>query len=170
MEFRHIAETDSLNEVAHDPNDAVWLKQVYGFDVGDPPIQHVGSIHYRPGRVIMYPSTVQHRITEFTLKDPSKPGAAKFLAMFLVDPNIRIISTANVPPQRLDWTFTEKDFGNLSDSLDKLSLEFQDRKGNLPLSMSEARQLHDEFLSELNEFTKYQHIAFESNVISIGTS
>lgn len=170
MEFRHIAETESLEEVAHDPNDGVWLKQIYGFDVGDAPIQQVGSIEYHPGRVVMYPSTVQHRITGFKLKDPSKRGVAKFMAMFLVDPNIRIISTANVPPQRLDWTFTEKDFGELSDSLDKLSIEFQDRKGNLPLSMSEAKQLHDEILSELNEFTRYQHIAFESNVISIGTS
>lgn len=168
MQFRHIAETESLDEVVHDPNDSVWLKQVFGFDDGDPPIQHSGNIICRPGRVVMYPSTVQHRFSGFKLIDPTKPGATKALAMFLVDPNIRIISTANVPPQRLDWTFTEADFGDLSLSLDKLSVEFQDRKGNLPLSMSEARKVHDDFLRELGEFTKYQHVAFESKVVSVG--
>ena len=88
--------------------------------------------------------------------------------MFLVDPNIRIISTANVPPQRLDWTFGEDELGDLSKSLDKLSTEFEDRKDNLPMSMSEAKELHSEFLNEGVQFTRYQQVAFESKVISVG--
>lgn len=168
MEFRHIAETDSLTEVIHEPNDSVWLKQVYGFDVGDSPIQNSGSIECRVGRVVMYPSTIQHRVTGYKLTDPSKKGYTKSLIMFLVDPNIRIISTANVPPQRLDWTFGEDELGDLSKSLDKLSTEFEDRKDNLPMSMSEAKELHSEFLNEGVQFTRYQQVAFESKVISVG--
>ena len=116
----------------------------------------------------MYPSTIQHRITGYKLADPSKTGYTKTLVIFLVDPNIRIISTANVPPQRLDWTFTEDELGELSKSLDKLSVEFEDRKDNLPMSMSEAKELHSEFLDEVIQFTKYQQVAFESKVIYIG--
>lgn len=168
MEFRHIAETDSLSEVSHEPNDSVWLKQVYGFEVGDAPIQHPGNIQCKPGRVVMYPSTVQHRLTGYKLNDPTKKGFSMSLVILLVDPNIRIISTANIPPQRLDWTFSEEEFGDLRHSLNKMSLEFEDRKGNLPMSMSEAKQVHDEFLSELVEFTRYQHVAFESKSIAIG--
>ena len=37
------------------------------------------------------------------LADKSKPGHRKILAFFLVDSNMRIVSTANVPPQREDW-------------------------------------------------------------------
>ena len=45
----------------------------------------------------------QHRVSGFKLADPTKPGYRRFLALWLVDPNLRIISTANVPPQRQDW-------------------------------------------------------------------
>ena len=32
-----------------------------------------------------------------------KPGHQRFIALWLVDPNRRIISTANVPPQQRNW-------------------------------------------------------------------
>lgn len=35
--------------------------------------------------------------------DETKPGHRRFIALWLVDPNRRIISTANVPPQQQDW-------------------------------------------------------------------
>jgi hypothetical protein len=45
----------------------------------------------------------QHRVSAFRLRDPTKPGHRRFIALWLVDPNRRIISTANVPPQQQDW-------------------------------------------------------------------
>lgn len=42
-------------------------------------------------------------MSPFKLVDPTKPGHRRFIALWLVDPTRRIISTANVPPQRLDW-------------------------------------------------------------------
>jgi hypothetical protein len=45
----------------------------------------------------------QHRVSGFELADPSKPGHRRFVALWLVDPHKRIISTANVPPQQMDW-------------------------------------------------------------------
>lgn len=45
----------------------------------------------------------QHRVSSFRLQDPTQPGHRRFLALWLVDPHQRIVSTANVPPQQLDW-------------------------------------------------------------------
>ena len=59
-----------------------------------------------------------HRVSPFRLKDPSKPGHRRFIALWLVDPHQRIISTANVPPQRLDW-WVESAFGKSSESKEK---------------------------------------------------
>lgn len=55
------------------------------------------------GRLLSFPNILQHCVSPFSLADRSKPGHRKILAFFLVDPNMRIISTANVPPQREDW-------------------------------------------------------------------
>ena len=45
----------------------------------------------------------QHRVSSFSLLDRTRPGHRRFVALWLVDPHQRIISTANVPPQRADW-------------------------------------------------------------------
>jgi hypothetical protein len=42
-------------------------------------------------------------LAPFSLVDRTKPGRHKILALFLVDPCQRIISTANVPPQQEEW-------------------------------------------------------------------
>ena len=55
------------------------------------------------GRLVTFPNTVQHRVAPFALADPTKPGHRKILALFLIDPHRRVISTANVPPQQAEW-------------------------------------------------------------------
>jgi hypothetical protein len=45
----------------------------------------------------------QHRVSPFKLVDPTKPGHRRFIALWLVNPTNRIISTANVPPQQMSW-------------------------------------------------------------------
>lgn len=52
----------------------------------------------------------QHRVSPFKLIDPTKPGHRRFIALWLVDPTHRIISTANVPPQQMNW-YTDSVFG-----------------------------------------------------------
>lgn len=53
----------------------------------------------------------QHRVSSFSLQDRTKPGHRRFIALWLVDPFQRIISTANVPPQQFDW-WAEAAFGS----------------------------------------------------------
>jgi hypothetical protein len=168
MEFRNIVETGTLGDIEHEPNDFIWLKQVFGLMNGEPAIQRPGSIKCTLGRTVIFPSTVQHRVTHFELKDKSKQGYTRALVFFLVDPNLRIISTANIPPQRLDWTLDVKGANeNLKATMASLALDNKDKKGPMPMSLTEALDLRYKFLEEMIEFTKYQHVAFESPVVNI---
>ncbi|KAJ5103872.1 Protein of unknown function DUF4246 [Penicillium argentinense] len=168
MEFRNIVETAILGEVEHEPNDFIWLRQVYGMDNGEPALQRPGSIKCTLGRTTIIPSTVQHRITKFELSDKSKPGRTRALAFYLVDPNIRIVSTANIPPQRLDWIFdAQAEEGDLAKPMAQLAVDNKHEKGDMPMSLKEALGIRVEALNELIEFTRYQHVAFESNVLML---
>lgn len=168
MEFRNMAETASLSEVDHEPNDFIWLRQVFGLENGEPAIQAPGAIRAKPGRCIMYPSTIQHKFTRFELEDKTKPGHARALVFLLVDPNIRIISTANIPPQRLDWTINIPDSEeNLKDVMAKAALDNRSSRGNMPFTLDEALENRVKVLRDIMEFTRYQHVAFESNVLML---
>lgn len=51
------------------------------------------------------------------MEDPTKPGHRRFIALWLVDPTKRIISTANVPPQQMDW-WLDSVFGKTKEAQD----------------------------------------------------
>ncbi|KAH9896247.1 hypothetical protein F4778DRAFT_783527 [Xylariomycetidae sp. FL2044] len=92
-----------------------YLERVFGTALGpssgatDSCIQNFGSVETREGRLICFPNVrkdpvnFHHRVSPIRLVDPTKPGHRRFIALWLVDPNQRIVSTANVPPQQLDW-------------------------------------------------------------------
>ncbi|CAJ2504217.1 Uu.00g116110.m01.CDS01 [Anthostomella pinea] len=84
-----------------------WMQQVYGTNLGcgamGTCLQNYGSVETREGRLIAFPNVFQHRVSSFRLQDATKPGHRRFIVLWLVDPNLRVISTANVPPQQLDW-------------------------------------------------------------------
>jgi hypothetical protein len=156
-----------LLDVAHEKGDSVWLEHIYGLVNNTPAVQEVGGIFGRHGRAITWPNTLQHKVG-IRLKDPSKRGRCKVLSLMLVDPNIRIISTANVPPQRLDW---KDDIETLDRGLAGLSVEERARNskrdGDLPWTLQEA----DEFVIQAREgrkaFNHYQDVAFHSQYVSV---
>jgi hypothetical protein len=83
-----------------------WMESVYGTSLGcgnSPCLQNYGSVQTRQGRLLAFPNVFQHRVSPFELIDPTKPGHRRFIALWLVDPTKRIISTANIPPQQLTW-------------------------------------------------------------------
>ncbi|KAJ0121097.1 hypothetical protein J7T55_008258 [Diaporthe amygdali] len=94
-----------------------WLECCYGTSLshGSSCIQNYGSVETREGRFLAFPNVFQHRVSPFKLADPNKPGHRRFIALWLVDPHCRIISTANVPPQQQDW-WAESVFGKSEDS------------------------------------------------------
>jgi hypothetical protein len=79
------------------------LEMYYGVEQDGPAIQELGQVLTREGRMLAFPNVLQHCVHNFRLRDETKPGHRKILAMFLVDPHIRILSTANVPPQQKEW-------------------------------------------------------------------
>ena len=85
--------------------------------------QDLGAVACKEGRLLTFPNTVQHCVSPFSLVDPSKPGHRKILALFLVDPHRRIISSANVPPQQEDWDHERQNAVN--QALASLPVELQ---------------------------------------------
>ncbi|KAK9776456.1 hypothetical protein SCAR479_06779 [Seiridium cardinale] len=95
-----------------------WLEQVYGTELGGgcaPCLQTYGNVETRQGRLLAFPNVFQHKVSSFRLEDATKPGHRRFIALWLVDPTQRIISTANVPPQQMDW-WLDSTFGVTDES------------------------------------------------------
>lgn len=57
----------------------------------------------KEGRCITYPNLYQHRLSPFSLVDSSKAGHRTTLQLQLVDPEITVLSTSDVPPQPVSW-------------------------------------------------------------------
>jgi hypothetical protein len=111
-------------------------------------LQVLGKVSTREGRLLVFPNVYQHRVLPFELADATKPGHRKLLALFLVDPNIKIPSTANIPPQqRQHWAQKIDEIGALS----KLPRELKDcvyDQLDFPLSMEQAKQVREELMEE----------------------
>ena len=65
--------------------------------------QLLGTVVAKSDRCVVFPNILHHRVSPFRLRDPSRSGVLRSLVFFLVDPIIRIASTADVPPQQLRW-------------------------------------------------------------------
>ncbi|PPR03722.1 hypothetical protein CVT24_007370, partial [Panaeolus cyanescens] len=146
---------DSDNESDHPQNDHEWLGVLYGRDYGSG-VQVIGGVDTREGRLLAFPNILQHRVQPFKLADPTKPGHRKVLALFLVDPNIKVTSTAHVPCQRKDWwqeAIMEEQISSSDDTgLARLPIELQnlvfDDVRGFPLDMDEAKALRLELMKE----------------------
>ena len=97
----------------------------------------------REGRLITFQNVLQQRVAPFKLIDESKSGHCKILALFLVDPNIRILSTANVPPQQKQWwadaiVQSNERLGKLPP---KLMAQVVDSVDDFPISLEEAKEI-----------------------------
>ncbi|KAK0742613.1 hypothetical protein B0T18DRAFT_167361 [Schizothecium vesticola] len=116
LEFR--AQTDRDQDHARNiGQDAFhWMESIYGVKLGSGPgsscLQSYGSVVTREGRLLAFPNIFHHRVSGFKLADASKPGHRRFIALWLVNPTIRVINTGNIPPQQAEW-WEESTFGTL---------------------------------------------------------
>lgn len=107
---------DNFEEVGQD--NYKWMEKIYGTLLGggnSPGLQNYGSVETPQGRLLAFPNVFQHRVSPFRLQDRTKPGHRRFIALWLVDPHYRIISTANLPPQQQEW-WLESVFGRTDES------------------------------------------------------
>ena len=83
--------------------------EVYCLATEMPLVQDIGSVTCVQGRSLAWPNILQHKVEGFRLEDPTKPGVRKILVFFLVDPGLRVLSTAHIPPQQQAWMEMELD-------------------------------------------------------------
>ncbi len=67
--------------------------------------RYLGLIKCQTGASIIFPNTLQHRVCEFSLVGVS--GVRTILALFVINPTKRIVSTLNVAPQQHIFTREE---------------------------------------------------------------
>lgn len=132
-------------------------------------MQEIGGVETREGRLLTFPNILQHRVGPFKLADPTKPGHRKIVALFLVDPNIKVISTAHVPSQQQEWwwklTQTKK-----NQQITGLPVEVQDHildDVDFPLSLQDAKELRRELMEERKVFVLEHRKAFEGATFSL---
>ena len=154
----------------YEQDDHAFLPAVFGCHQGGPGVQVVGGVKTIEGRLLTFPNILQHQVQPFELVDSSKPGHRKILALFLIDPNRRIISTANVPPQQRDW-WRDAVAETPGHSFGKLPVELQrhicDYVEEFPISLDEAKEIRLELMEERKTFVVDQGIAFESLEFSL---
>ncbi|MDN3020615.1 DUF4246 domain-containing protein [Streptomyces sp. S.PB5] len=95
----------ALDDPEYEQSDDDGMREVYGLENEDALNQVLGSASTPQGRCLAFPNILQHRVSEFRLQDPTRPGHRKILAFFLVNPSERIVSTSDVPPQQ-PWSDT----------------------------------------------------------------
>lgn len=149
-----MSDNESFEDWPYEQDQRGWLQDIFGLQIQDAAIQEVGSVLCREGRLITFPNILQHRVHPFKLQDPTKPGHRKIVALFLVDPTIQIISTANVPPQQKDWWAeqVEKDAISSEKGLAKLSTDLREQVfrevDEFPIGMEEAKELRLKLMEE----------------------
>lgn len=98
IEFRTVA-----REPPYMQDDRKGMEQVYGLVDEGPLVQPRGSSRTLAGRALAWSNTLQHRVRPFELEDKTRAGRRTILCFFLVDPCLRVRSTATVPPQINEW-------------------------------------------------------------------
>lgn len=151
LSFRTKVESQYFQEsLDYEQGDSEGIKKIFGIENDSKSTQEVGSVLTREDRLVVFPNGFQHRVGSFKLADPMKPGHRKILALFLVAPDIPIISTANVPPQRRDWWLREvkareSRISRLpSEIIDLISEQVDD----FPIGLAEAKKLREELMTE----------------------
>ena len=149
-------------------------------------MQELGGVKTPEGRLLTFPNILQHCVGTFRLADPTKPGHRKIVALFLVDPNIKVISTAHVPCQQQEWWWEivmAKDgnssvgsamvagFGKKVPLVGEIPIELQAHildGVDFPISLEEAKVLRLDLMEERKVFVVKNDKAFaESATFSL---
>ncbi|CAG7943600.1 unnamed protein product [Penicillium salamii] len=169
--FRQRSLPFEIQETTYPQYHYEWLEPIYGFtDPWDdtPVTQDLGEVSTQEGRLITFPNTLQHSMSPFSLVDPSKPGHRKLLVFYLVDPHVRIISSANVPPQRDTW-WEEREMV-LERALAKLPVELRDmvrKQADDTIGLDEAKRHRLNLLKERKVLGEKRDALFEYGCINL---
>jgi hypothetical protein len=170
--FREPTSYEDLMELAYGQDDYGGVEEIYGVRQNGPRVQTLGSVLTRAGRLIAFPNVLQHQVQPFRLADSTKPGYRKILALFLVDPYIRILSTANVPPQQRDWWAEGVRKQEKGTRLEELPLELKDAvvdeidDSDWPISLEEAKKVREDLMGQRSAFVEKVNKDYEQQGFS----
>lgn len=173
LSFRQLCEWNELEaEIEYRQFDDDWVKPIFGCENWKEAVQNIGSVETREGRLLTFPNVLHHRVEPFELADPTLPGHRRIVALFLVDPNLTIISTARVPCQQQEWWWeavmaTEQT--TTKTTITSLPLELQDavlEDVDFPFSLKEAKDLRLDLMEERKDFTLSHEEALEKITFS----
>lgn len=147
LAFRQAMATDEITRIP-DQNEYEAIELHFGIEQNSEALQDLGHVLTREGRLLAFPNCVQHRVGSFELADKSRPGHRKILAMFLIDPARRVLSTSNVPPQRRDWWAEELRAKNLLAQLPAELREYAIGMVDFPVSWEKALEIREQLMDE----------------------
>ncbi|KIO22372.1 hypothetical protein M407DRAFT_28091 [Tulasnella calospora MUT 4182] len=87
----------------YEQSDGKAIEKIWGFTRSVGPARFQSRDRARSLRCIAFPNIYQHQVSPFALVDPTKSGHRKTMALLLVDPEHRIPSTSEIPPQQEHW-------------------------------------------------------------------
>ncbi|PGG99365.1 hypothetical protein AJ79_08559 [Helicocarpus griseus UAMH5409] len=169
LAFRQHFSGDDTYDIGYEQNHYEWLNVIFGVENQESTVQDVGAVNCKEGRLLTFPNIFQHRVQPFQLEDRTKPGHRKILALFLVDPGVRVLSTASVPVQRRDWWQRMWRTDGLMDKLPpELQLMVMERMtGGFPISMEEAKEIRERLMAERKVFIRENEVEWKRDVISL---
>ncbi|KAJ2232975.1 hypothetical protein IWW45_004549 [Coemansia sp. RSA 485] len=136
IEFQEGVECDILKiEDAYDLLAHIILFGIRMGDKGDSYIQSAGSVDAIKGRLVCYPNVYEQ-------DRHYSSGSIKRLKMHFIDPAVRIVSTAIVPPQQKDWW--TKTVSSVPSRVSTLPLEVQEmvlKHVDSPMSFERACEI-----------------------------
>ncbi|RXW18657.1 hypothetical protein EST38_g7193 [Candolleomyces aberdarensis] len=168
LAFRQFVDSDSVYYgYPYQQDQHQFLEELFGCQNGMAGVQDVGKVETREGRLLTFPNILQHQVQPFELEDPMRNGHRKILALFLVDPNVRVASTAYVPSQRLDWWQEAA-----VDALEQLPFELKEKVfgevDGFPITLSEAKEIRLDLMKERGQFvTEYHYEVKRVNSFSL---
>ncbi|KAM0263596.1 hypothetical protein ACHAPA_008685 [Fusarium lateritium] len=150
LDFRTLADGRLLmDELQYEQGDYYSIEDVFAIRSHDDTIQDIGSVRTCQDRMLFFPNVYQHHVSPFELVDKSRSGHRKILALFLVDPLLPVISTANVPPQQRHWLAEEllQDNSRLSKLPPEVTNMVVDNL-DFPISLEDAKKIRQELMEE----------------------
>ncbi|KAK6347382.1 hypothetical protein TWF718_005221 [Orbilia javanica] len=170
LKFRQEVDVEDSVEWEYSQGEHEFMEALFGIRNEEAGIQEIGRVETKQGRLLTFPNTLQHQVQSFKLDDPTKPGHRKILALFLVDPHTRVLSTANVPPQRKDWweEVLNADSGKRLNGLpQELRDMIVDSVDDFPIDMETAKKIRVELMEERKTYVENQNEQLEDNTFSL---
>lgn len=157
--FGAIADEDNLGPGPFSIPEEVTYR-AFGILPAESNFQILGRAKVHPDSVIFYPNVYKHRHGPVSLIDRSKKGHLKYFKLYLVDPAIPIISTANVPPQQYSW-WTESEIHKQGlDIVQRLPPELKEvvhSYVDFPIDRKEEGKIHKEIRCHRHELGECLH-------------